>query len=870
VAVAAAAPTDLLERGDLLAALADALAEARRGRGGIVFLAGEAGSGKTSVVRRFCEQQGDVSVHWGACEPLFAPHPLGPLLELEEAARGELAAALHANEGPHRIAAALLELLRGRPPGVLVLEDLHWADEATLDVLRLLARRVESAPVLVVATYRDDELGRTHALRIMLGELARQRPTLLRVEPLSPDAVAHLAGPAGVDAAELHRLTRGNPFFVVEALAGQDGVVPPTIRDAVLARVARLTDDGRGLLDAASVVPSRTELRLLDRLAGELLPALEECLASGMLVAAPEGVEFRHELARLAVEESLSPARRLELHRRALSALAEVPSSERDFVRLAHHAEAAGDGPAVLAHATAAAAAAAAAGAHREAVAQYGRALRFVDERDLETRASLLAGLADSSFLTDRCRDAIAAAEELVDCYVAAGDIRRQGEALSLLGQLRMCPGSAADAEPAARRAVDLLQRVGATAELATACANLAAVLMNVEDVEAVEWGERAIVLAEEVGAVDALVAALNTVGTVELLRGATESARVERSMELARAHGVELGVLRGHTHFLWAAARRRELHAAERRLEAGLALCREPDYDLWRLLLLGNQAWIRLVQGRWEDAVDSARSALSDPRSSPLPRILGGVVLALVRARRGDPHVWPLLDEAQALAAGSGELQRLATVAPARAEAAWLMGRLDSVRADTDPVLALAVEREAGWLVGELACWRRRAGIDETVDVPVAEPYALELSGRPGDAAESWARLGCPYDAALALAQSEDEASLRRAHAELQELGASAAAAVVGRRLRERGVQGLPRGPRASTQQNAAGLTTRELEVLALVVEGLRNGEIATRLHLSTRTVDHHVSAILRKLSARNRAHASAEAHRLGLVQAP
>jgi DNA-binding CsgD family transcriptional regulator len=197
-------------------------------------------------------------------------------------------------------------------------------------------------------------------------------------------------------------------------------------------------------------------------------------------------------------------------------------------------------------------------------------------------------------------------------------------------------------------------------------------------------------------------------------------------------------------------------------------------------------------------------------------------------------------------------------------------MGRLDSVRADTDPVLALAVEREAGWLVGELACWRRRAGIDETVDVPVAEPYALELSGRPGDAAESWARLGCPYDAALALAQSEDEASLRRAHAELQELGASAAAAVVGRRLRERGVQGLPRGPRASTQQNAAGLTTRELEVLALVVEGLRNGEIATRLHLSTRTVDHHVSAILRKLSARNRAHASAEAHRLGLVQAP
>jgi DNA-binding CsgD family transcriptional regulator len=217
-------------------------------------------------------------------------------------------------------------------------------------------------------------------------------------------------------------------------------------------------------------------------------------------------------------------------------------------------------------------------------------------------------------------------------------------------------------------------------------------------------------------------------------------------------------------------------------------------------------------------------------------------------------------------LADPTGELPRLGPVAAARAEAAWLSGRSSEIPTLTDDALHLAVERTSPWITGELACWRRRAGIIEAAPEHVAEPYALELTGRPEEAAATWTRLGCPYEAAVALAHATDIDAQREAHDRLQELGAQPAAAIVARRLRERGARGVSRGPRPSTQANPARLTSREIEVLRLVAKGLRNSEIADQLFLSAKTVDHHVSAILRKLGVRTRGQAAAEAARLGV----
>ncbi len=235
---------------------------------------------------------------------------------------------------------------------------------------------------------------------------------------------------------------------------------------------------------------------------------------------------------------------------------------------------------------------------------------------------------------------------------------------------------------------------------------------------------------------------------------------------------------------------------------------------------------------------------------------------------RRGDPEQSIPLDEEQAVAQPTQELARIGPVAAARAEAAWLAGDHATVKQETDPALSLALKRQAPWLVGELSYWRGLAGVkDDLSQGAAAGPFALSIAGEWRAAAARWREIGCPYEAALALADADAEVALRRAHDELVALGARPAAAIVARRLRERGARGVPRGPRPRTRENPAGLTHRELEVLALLAEGLRNAQIAQRLVVSEKTVDHHVSAVLRKLDVTNRGEASSKALRLGLL---
>jgi DNA-binding CsgD family transcriptional regulator len=854
----------LLERAADLAVLGASLdAARRRSRGRVMLVSGEAGVGKTALLRRFCaECVPSVRVLWGSCDPLFTPRPLGALLTVADGVGGEVEEIVASGALPHEVVAALARELR-RVPTVFVLEDVHSADEATLDVLRLLARRVETVPGLIVVSYRDDELGRAHPLRIVVGELATSEAVgRLKLAALSPAAVAWLAEPYGVDAGELYRKTAGNPFFVVEALAAGGDEIPETVRDAIFARVARLGPGARRFLEAVAVVPLQAELWLLEALAGDALDALDECLTSGMLVSEPAGIAFRHELARLAVEESIGPNRALDLHRTALAALADPPGGAPDLARLAHHAEAAGDGNAVLRFAPAAAAGAASVGAHREAAAQYARALRFGDRLAVGERAALLEDRARECYLTDQYDDGIAALEQALELRRALGDGLMEGDALRRLSEFLWCPGRTAESDRCAREAVAQLEALPPGRELAWAYANLSLNCLSAARwEEAIAWGERAVTLAEQLDATEIAVHALATIGAC------TDYRQLEDALERALRAG--LGDQVGQIFSLLAiiAVEQRRHSDASRHLEAGIAYCSDRGLELFRLYLLAFRARLELDQGRWSEAAESAASVLRVPRTSTRPRIESLVVLARVRARRGHRDVWPLLDEAWDLAEPTKELPRLGPVAVARAEAAWLQADRAGVNDATEGALTLACARNAPWLAGELAAWRRRAGLEGEPPAEAAEPYALQLAGRPTEAAELWRKLGCPYDAALALADTDDERSLRRALDELGRLDARPAAAIVARRLRERGARGLPRGPHRATRQNPAGLTQRECEVLALVAAGLRNAEIAERLVLSERTVEHHVTAILRKLRVRTRMQAGAAAIGLGLA---
>jgi DNA-binding CsgD family transcriptional regulator/tetratricopeptide (TPR) repeat protein len=863
----------LLERDDALARLAGLVAEVRAsGDGRLVFVGGEAGVGKTALLHALIAgQEDDVRVLWGACEPLHTPRPLGPLWDVADSTGGALAELVTGGARPHEVSAALLTELRRRAPTVVVLEDLQWADEATLDVVLLLAARIAAVPALVLASYRDDEVERSQQLRFVLGQLAR-RPARLRLEPLSPAAVAQLAAPHGADAGELHRRTGGNPFFVVEALASGGARIPDTVRDAVLARVAALPAPARAVADAVAVVPGPVELWLLDVLAGDDADGLDACLAAGVLTADRRDVAFRHELARLAVEDAISPRRREALHRAVLAALLHRGPHDADAARLAHHAEACGDTAAVLTWAPRAAAHAAAAGAHREAAAQYARALRCADGLAPGPRADLLQGHADECFFTTDFATAIAAQTAALEQRRAAGDRLGEGDALRSLARLLFFAGRTDEGEERALAAVALLEQLPPGHELAMAYNTVAQRRAVVEDHPAAHaWGERALALARRLGDHEAEAYALTSIGEAHHQAGAVPEAvaTLEQARRLAEAHGFDDHAARARAHRVFVPVRERRLAEAAQHIDDALAYAADRGLETWRRYMLAARARVELDAGRWEDAAATARLVIDDPRSAPLARGLALTVLGLVRARRGDAGARGPLDEADVLARDTGEALRIGPAAAARAEAAWLAGDAERVARVTEAALALARRRAVPWVIGELMCWRRQAGVeDDTLPGDrVAEPHRLALAGRWAQAAAWWRDAGCPYEAALALAGG-DEPALRESHGQLRAMGATPAAAIVARRLRERGVRAVPRGPRRATRDNPAGLTARELEVLALLVEGLANAEIAQRLVVSRKTVDHHVSAVLRKLGARTRGEASATARRLEIVE--
>ena len=862
----------LLERERFLDQLAASLIECGRGRGGLVLVSGEAGAGKTALVEAFCESRAvGVPILWGSCDAVLPARPFAPLTDIADKVDQALQGALDA-ANRDRVFEAFLALLRQPPaaPGVVVFEDLHWADDATLDVLRVVGRRLRDLSVLFIGTYRDQEVGGEHPLRLALGDVPADVVTEIRVPSLSVGAVAALAEGSGMDAASIHRATAGNPFYVTEVLAAGGEEVPAAVSDAVLARVARLTPSARSLLQAASVLGERFPPALVRELANGDTGALAECLARGLLQAEGDVLRFRHELAQRAIREALSPSERIRLHTRALAALRHGAAEP---ARLAHHAVEAGDGLAVIELAPLAATRAGSLGAHREAAAHYAAALRFASGLEDRSRAELLEGYGRECLVIDDVDTALASQYEALECWRRRGDVSREASCLSGLSLMLWVGGEGEGAIEYAERAVELLESISAPeSELAPAYGTLAQRHMarGGEDALALALAERAHALAERVDDELTAVHALTTIGVAEIFLGMDRGwARLDESVRRARAAGLREEVSRALINVVEAARDTKRYELVDRYRDEALASVsdEDPEHDLYRRRLLSCLAELALDRGHWDDAAQLAGGLRRERRSASLVRVTALIVLGRVQARRGERDAWSLLDEALALAGPRGERAELCPLYAARAEAALLADDTTQARREAETGLVFAAEATPDpWWQGELGFWTWKAGGGEQLPAGSAEPYLLHASGRYHEAARSWEAIGCPYHRALALADTHEEDDLRQALAIFQALGAEPMARQVTKRLRSLGARNVPRGPRAATRSNPGGLTAREFEVLALLGEGMRNADIAARLVVSEKTVDHHVSAVLRKLGVPNRAAAAEEAARLGL----
>lgn len=860
-------PGGLVERDAALQVLADRLRGVAGGTGHAVLVGGEAGIGKTSLLEALAAARGDAQLWWGACDALQTPHPLAPLHDIVRGGQAGFRALLGAQGDRAALFDAVLsELQHGVQPTLFVVEDAHWADEATLDLLKFLGRRIDRAPCLLVVSYRDDEVASTHPLRRLLGELPARLLTRVDVQQLSPAAVETLARRALRSPEGIHAATQGNPFFVTELLQHGIGRVPRGVQDLVLARLARLGPKAQEIVRLASVVPTKIERWLVEALLGNDTAALEECLDAGLLTASASSLNFRHELARNAVESSLSTPAAQVLHARVLHALEhDGRAAGTSLARLVHHATRAGDGAAILRYAPEAAQQAQQRGAHRQAAAHYRAALEHAAPLADSPKAELFDQQSYECYLVEQIAEAIAARESSLELWRKVGDGLKTGDALRWLSRLYWLGGQTTTAMEYAVQAIAVLESLPHGRELAMAYGNRAQLHMLAGEADtSLLWGRKALDLASALDDPETQIHALSTIGTakvdVEDFSGLQD---LELSLSMALAAGFEEHAARAFSNLSYSAVCACDRDAAQDYLDRGIAYCEERDLDSWARFMSAYHCELWLARGDWDRATELASAILRAEVVTSVNRIPALVVLGRIRARRGDPDAQEPLDEARQLALPMDMFRKNGLIGAARAEAAWLRGDLRAVIEEA----RVAWDKDVyyAWIPGELAYWLQRAGALDAMPRCCAEPYALQIAGQWREAADAWGRHGCPYERARALGEGDSDARLE-ALAVFEQLGARPDAERLRRQLLAAGVQGIPRGQRSSTKGNPHQLTAREVEVLALLCEGLKNSEIAERLCRSVRTVDHHLAAVFAKLGVATRTEAMAVALQAGI----
>ena len=852
----------LLERESGLSALADAYASAERGDGAVAVVSGEPGIGKTALVASFIATlPAETNVLLGTCDDLTIARPLGPFSDLVGSVSAPLEEAILGGAPPQELHPLLIAELAPRSrPTVLVIEDLHWADEATLDAVTFLARRLGSLHALLILTLRAGEVPLEHPLHSLLGDVAAANPTFVELAPLSESAVVMLAGDNGSD---VFAATGGNPFYVTELLATCDpDEVPASVAHKVVGRTSRFDERSRRLVELIAVVPRRVPTALLDRVFPEWPYAAVEPERRHLLDVRPRYVSFRHELARAAVHAAIPAAVRRRLHAEILDGLLALRAEPAEIV---HHAEAAGEESVVAEHALAAARRAAWLGSKREAHAHYRRALDFLGDLPLVNRATVLEEAGGVAYHRNRLPEAFSAYEQASDIWCDLGRMEAFGRCTRVLSRLHWFAGDGVRARELAARAVEILEPLGDTEELGCAYSGFAQLSMVAGELsKGREWAHRALGVGTRVGSEQVRVHALVTLASCDVAADPTNTETIRAARASADAaqdwhEGVRATGNLGHILLGWGLPRE-----AAPYIDDAVAHAAEHEVRNMQSYAEVTRAWLRLREGEWDEAERVATVEAEDGRS--VSTLLARTVLAELALRRGDPDVDERLRGLDADAERAGDLQRVVPVLELLTERALLNGS----RPPADRIRrVIARSPDEGRSVLRLYATAVLAGVDVPADgLAESSPYTRVVRRDWAAAADAFGAAGWEYDRAFMLVRVGSAEALREALEIARLLGAEPLARLATRRLRELGAR-VPRGPYGAARENRAGLTARQLEVLQLVVDGRTNAEIAEELVVSLRTAEHHVAAVLAKLGAPSRREVARRAGDLGLVLA-
>jgi ATP/maltotriose-dependent transcriptional regulator MalT len=847
----------LLERDRELDLLGGVLTAIGSTGGMVVLLRGEAGIGKTALVQEFLRRHSDTAhILTGTCDDLLTPQPLAPFWDM---AREEtsLAHLLENGDRPGLLRATLDMLSRSLRPTILVIEDTQWADEATLDAIKYLGRRVPRTQGLLLLTYRDTDVDYDHPLRGVIGDLPPPSVTRVRLGGLSSGAVASLIAESGLDPKEVFEATGGNPLFVTQLMVTAGDGVPASVQDSVMTRVRRVSSESRQALRALSVLPEPIERSNVPSFAED--EALAELEQVGLLDVGIEFVAFHHELIRQAVEASLTESERTSFNRRALESLLSVA----DPARLVHHAREAGDVDKLLDLAPRAAEAAAAVGSHREAVDHFRQLTPHLDRVDSSAKGRILDAWAGEEFLIGNMDQAIALNLEAAAHHREAGDRRAESTALCRAAHAFETAGQRSQAEEFGRRALQVLGPESRGAELARVLELNAFLAAMAGNDDAVKLSQQALAAA---GPEPDDLAVVRFLSYKALFADSSEEgqALLNEVAQRAAAAGLWYEQCRALINCAWDSFQNLDLDTAADYLRTATASAAEHEVPGLESYANSLRARILEMKGDWIQAEDLARDLLNTIAVSEMTVL---PIIGVLEARTGRAAADTTLSRAWDMARAAGESQRLAPVAAAIAEVAWFTGRQAVPTSELRDVMEAAAQEEFLDIdAGSIALWLwSRGEIPHGPAAGIAEPYRLIIAGEVSAAAEMWSTIGCPYQRAIALAHGDEAAQLEALDA-FQTFGATAVAASFRKRLRDRGVS-VPRGKGRSTREHAAGLTARQAEVLALLGEGLSNLEVADHLFLSPRTVEHHVSAILGKLDCSTRNEAVAAATARGLL---